>query len=202
MQMYRLSQCAKNEGFWPLRKARQWQRKFPNGLKLELFVQSATQFEFLIRCSSRKEMERIRANLKKTKSLADMQSPQTLKEMQSSGKLAALNRLLARLAEREQGLITFTDRINEITFKTPYKDPEMDDLTSKGHDLLSSKVILSEDDYGRGCERASDLESRFYMDVDKLDPSYKEETDRINLNGSFEVGRNRRSEVNNKEEVT
>ncbi|GJX83901.1 hypothetical protein Tco_0333382, partial [Tanacetum coccineum] len=94
-----------------------------------------------------------------------MQSPQTLKEMQSSGS-------------------------------------EMDDITSKGHDLLSSKVILSEDDYGRGCERASDLESGFYMDVDKLDPSYKKETNRINLDGSFEVGISRRSEVSDEGGVT
>nr|GEW49532.1 hypothetical protein [Tanacetum cinerariifolium] len=75
---------------------------------------------------------------------------------------------------------------------------EMDDFTSEGHDLLSSTVILSEGDYRRGCERASELESGFYLDVDKLDPSYKEKTNRINLDGSFEVGRSRRSEVNDK----
>ncbi|GJV53202.1 hypothetical protein Tco_1448943 [Tanacetum coccineum] len=45
---------------------------------------------------------------------------------------------------------------------------QMDDLTSDGHDLLSSRVILSEDDYWRGCKRPSDLESRFYKDIDKL----------------------------------
>nr|GFB75303.1 hypothetical protein [Tanacetum cinerariifolium] len=69
--------------------------------------------------------------------------------------------------------------IKEVTFKTPYKDSEMDDLASERHDFLSSRVILSEDDYRRGCKRESDLESRLYMDVDKLDPSYKEETNRI-----------------------
>ncbi|GKA57497.1 reverse transcriptase domain-containing protein [Tanacetum coccineum] len=43
----------------------------------------------------------IRANPKKTKALADLQSLRTLKEMQSmSGKLAALNRFLAKSAER------------------------------------------------------------------------------------------------------
>nr|GEY33510.1 reverse transcriptase domain-containing protein [Tanacetum cinerariifolium] len=42
----------------------------------------------------------IRENPKKTKAVADMQSPKILKEMQSlSGKLAALNRFLARSAE-------------------------------------------------------------------------------------------------------
>ncbi|GKF01084.1 hypothetical protein Tco_0028007, partial [Tanacetum coccineum] len=74
--------------------------------------------------------------------------------------------------DREQGLITFMDGVKEVTFKTLYRDSEMDELTSEGRDLLSSRVILSEDDYSRGCERASDLESRFYKDIDKLGPSY------------------------------
>ncbi|GKC62728.1 hypothetical protein Tco_1095326, partial [Tanacetum coccineum] len=61
------------------------------------------------------------------------------------------------ISNREQGLITFTNGIKEVTFKTLYKDSKMDDLTSEGHDLLSSMVILSEDDYRRGFKRASDL---------------------------------------------
>ncbi|GKA99616.1 hypothetical protein Tco_0827610 [Tanacetum coccineum] len=105
------------------------------------------------------------------------------------------------ISDREQGLITFTDGIKEVTFKTPYKDSKMDNLTSEGHDL-SSRVILSEDDYKRGCERASNLEIGFYMDVNKLDPSYKEETDRIDLDGSFEVGRSRRGEESDEGGVT
>ncbi|GKC61749.1 reverse transcriptase domain-containing protein, partial [Tanacetum coccineum] len=45
--------------------------------------------------------EGIRSNPKKTKAVADMQSPKTLREMQSlSGKLATLNRFLSRSAER------------------------------------------------------------------------------------------------------
>ncbi|GKB02018.1 reverse transcriptase domain-containing protein [Tanacetum coccineum] len=49
----------------------------------------------------RQPSEGIRANPKKTKAVADMQSLNTLKEMQSlSGKLAALNRFLSRFAER------------------------------------------------------------------------------------------------------
>ncbi|GJW82966.1 hypothetical protein Tco_0156111 [Tanacetum coccineum] len=90
----------------------------------------------------------------------------------------------------------------EVTFKTLYKDSEIDDLASEGHDLLSSRVILSEGDYRRGCKRASNLESGFYMDVDKLDLSYKEEIDRINLDRSFEVSRNRRREVKDDGGVT
>ncbi|GKC80635.1 hypothetical protein Tco_1131409 [Tanacetum coccineum] len=45
--------------------------------------------------------EGIRANPKKTKAIADVQSPHTWNQMQSlGGKLAALNRFLARSAER------------------------------------------------------------------------------------------------------
>ncbi|GJX15271.1 protein kinase-like domain, concanavalin A-like lectin/glucanase domain protein [Tanacetum coccineum] len=58
---------------------------------------------------------------------------------------------------RKHGLITFTEGIREVTFKTPYKDPERNELTSEGYDILSSRVILSEDDYDRGCRRPSNL---------------------------------------------
>ncbi|GJY78831.1 reverse transcriptase domain-containing protein [Tanacetum coccineum] len=55
----------------------------------------------------------IRANPKKTKAIADMQSPKTLKEMQSlSGKLAVLNRFLARSAERS---LPFFETLKNIT---------------------------------------------------------------------------------------
>ncbi|GJR36285.1 hypothetical protein Tco_1211969 [Tanacetum coccineum] len=93
------------------------------------------------------------------------------------------------ILDREQGMITFTDGIKEVTFKTPYKDSERGDLTREGHDLLSSRVILSEDDYRRGCKRASDLESEFYRDIEKLGPSYKEEIEIIDLAVSCKAGR-------------
>ncbi|GKE95399.1 hypothetical protein Tco_1580254 [Tanacetum coccineum] len=55
----------------------------------------------------------IQANPKKTKAIADMQSPKTLKEMQSlSGKLAVLNRFLSRSAERA---LAFFDTLKNIT---------------------------------------------------------------------------------------
>ncbi|GKD63361.1 hypothetical protein Tco_1305469 [Tanacetum coccineum] len=73
---------------------------------------------------------------------------------------------------RKHRLMTFTDRTKEITFKTPYKDLERRELSSKGHDLLSSRVILSEDDYDRGCRKPSDLEEGFYRDTIKLGPEY------------------------------
>nr|GEY66245.1 hypothetical protein [Tanacetum cinerariifolium] len=57
--------------------------------------------------------EGIRANPKKTKAIADMQSSKTLKEMQSlSGKLAALNRFLSRFAERS---LPFFETLKNIT---------------------------------------------------------------------------------------
>ncbi|GJY21916.1 hypothetical protein Tco_0394482 [Tanacetum coccineum] len=73
---------------------------------------------------------------------------------------------------RKHGLMTFTDRTKEITFKTPYKDLERSELSSEGYDLLSSRVILNEDDYDRGCRKPSDLEDRFYRDTIKLGPEY------------------------------
>ncbi|GKC66595.1 hypothetical protein Tco_1099193, partial [Tanacetum coccineum] len=57
--------------------------------------------------------EGIRANPKKTKAVVDMQSPKTLREMQSlSGKLAALNRFLSWSAERA---MPFFDTLKNIT---------------------------------------------------------------------------------------
>ncbi|GJX88572.1 protein kinase-like domain, concanavalin A-like lectin/glucanase domain protein [Tanacetum coccineum] len=72
---------------------------------------------------------------------------------------------------RKHGFMTFTDGTNEIPFKTSYKDPERNELSSEGHDLLSSRIILSEDDYDRGCRKPSDLEDRLYRDTIKLAPT-------------------------------
>ncbi|GJR01729.1 protein kinase-like domain, concanavalin A-like lectin/glucanase domain protein [Tanacetum coccineum] len=73
--------------------------------------------------------------------------------------------------------MTFTDGTKDVTFKRPYKDPERSELSSDGNDLLSSRVILSEDDYDRGCRRPSDLEDGFYRDTIKLEPEYATRTD-------------------------
>ncbi|GJX80772.1 hypothetical protein Tco_0328921 [Tanacetum coccineum] len=73
---------------------------------------------------------------------------------------------------RKHGLMTFTNGTKEITFKTSYKDPERSELSSESHDLLSSRVILSEDDYDRGCRKSSDLEEGFYRGTIKLGPEY------------------------------
>nr|GEZ57231.1 hypothetical protein [Tanacetum cinerariifolium] len=57
--------------------------------------------------------EGIRANPKKTKAIADMQSSRTLKEMQSlSGKLAALKRFLSRCTEKS---LPFFETLKDIT---------------------------------------------------------------------------------------
>ncbi|GKA57125.1 putative reverse transcriptase domain-containing protein [Tanacetum coccineum] len=68
--------------------------------------------------------------------------------------------------------MTFTDGTKEITFKTPYKDPEKSELSNEGHDLLSSRVILSKDDYDRGCRKPSDLEDGFIETIINLEPTY------------------------------
>ncbi|GJV24240.1 hypothetical protein Tco_1376935 [Tanacetum coccineum] len=73
---------------------------------------------------------------------------------------------------RKHGLMTFTDKTKEITFKTPYKDLERRELSIEGYDLLSSRVILNGDDYDRGCRKPSDLEDRFYRDAIKLGTEY------------------------------
>ncbi|GJX99983.1 protein kinase-like domain, concanavalin A-like lectin/glucanase domain protein [Tanacetum coccineum] len=71
---------------------------------------------------------------------------------------------------RKHGLMTFTDIIKEITFKTPYKDPYRSELSSESHDLLPSRVILSEDDYDRGCRKPSELDDGFIRTSLSLDP--------------------------------
>ncbi|GJS71255.1 hypothetical protein Tco_0704096 [Tanacetum coccineum] len=68
--------------------------------------------------------------------------------------------------------MTFTDGTKVITFKIPYKDPERCELSSEGHDLFSSRIILSEDEYNRGCRKLFDLEDGFYRDTIKLGPEY------------------------------
>nr|GEV09777.1 protein kinase-like domain, concanavalin A-like lectin/glucanase domain protein [Tanacetum cinerariifolium] len=73
---------------------------------------------------------------------------------------------------RKHGLITFMDGTKEIIFKTPYKDPEMSESSSEGNDLLSSRIILSEDGYDRGCRKPSDLKDGFYRDTFKLGLEY------------------------------
>ncbi|GKB30341.1 hypothetical protein Tco_0869742 [Tanacetum coccineum] len=87
------------------------------------------------------------------------------------------------ILDREPRLITFTDGIREVTFKTPYRDSKMNDLTSKGHDLLSSRVILSDDDFRRGYESPLDLENGFYNEIDKLGPSYNKIIERLDSKG-------------------
>nr|GEY23360.1 hypothetical protein [Tanacetum cinerariifolium] len=104
------------------------------------------------------------------------------------------------ILDKEKCSITFTDGIKKINYKTPYRDLEMDDLTSEGHDLLSSRVILSKYDYRRGCERASDLKSGFYKDIHNLGPSYKMEIERIDHGLSFKAGGCRTSEGESRKE--
>nr|GEU35974.1 UBN2 domain-containing protein [Tanacetum cinerariifolium] len=79
-------------------------------------------------------------------------------------------------------------RIKEVTFEIPYKDSEMDDLNSEGYSLLASRIILSDDDVRKRCERAWDLESGFYKGVEKLGPLYNRDIERIDLEIPFGDG--------------
>ncbi|GJZ06694.1 hypothetical protein Tco_0540487 [Tanacetum coccineum] len=98
------------------------------------------------------------------------------------------------ILDREPRLITFTNGIREVTFKTPYRDSKMNDLTSKGHDLLSSRVILSDDDFRRGYESPLDLENGFYNEIDKLGPSYNKTIEILDLEGPMETEGSKTSE--------
>nr|GEW41695.1 hypothetical protein [Tanacetum cinerariifolium] len=89
---------------------------------------------------------------------------------------------------RKHGFMTFTNEII-VTFKTPYKDPERSDLTREGHDLLSSRVVLSEDDYDHRCRKPSDLENKFYKGTIELGPKYQTE---LNKSSSSERDKNHR----------
>ncbi|GJW19961.1 hypothetical protein Tco_0027397 [Tanacetum coccineum] len=64
--------------------------------------------------------------------------------------------------------------LSNVVLRQPFVeiDPERSELSSEGHDLLSSRIILNEDDYDRGCRKPSDLEDRFYRDTINLGPEY------------------------------
>ncbi|GJT42291.1 hypothetical protein Tco_0502349 [Tanacetum coccineum] len=59
---------------------------------------------------------------------------------------------------------------------------------------ILEKIEANIDPREDGCERASDLESGFYMDMDMLGPSYKKEIEKVDLNASFKVDGSRTSE--------
>ncbi|GJY38168.1 reverse transcriptase domain-containing protein [Tanacetum coccineum] len=81
--------------------------KMPFGLKMQEPFEEGKFLGYMV------TSEGIRANPKKTKVLADLQSPRTLKEMQSlARKLAALNRFLAKSAERS---LPFINTLKNIT---------------------------------------------------------------------------------------
>ncbi|GJX02907.1 hypothetical protein Tco_0188823 [Tanacetum coccineum] len=65
------------------------------------------------------------------------------------------------ILDGEKALIKFIDGTRKVAYETPYKDQKMDDLTSEGHYLLSSKIILSDDDISitHDCNKRDVLES-------------------------------------------
>nr|GEZ98670.1 MAK10-like protein [Tanacetum cinerariifolium] len=63
-------------------------------------------------------------------------------------------------------------RKNRYEYKGRNLDPKRSELSNEGHNLLSSRIILSEDDYDIGCRKPSDLEDGFYRDTIKLGSEY------------------------------
>ncbi|GJU51299.1 reverse transcriptase domain-containing protein [Tanacetum coccineum] len=88
--------------------------------------------------------EGIRANPKKTKAISDLQSPKTLKEIQShSGKLASLNRFLAKSAERALPLFNTLKNITKEN-KHEYRwTPEAEEAFQQMKRLIMSLPSLT-----------------------------------------------------------
>ncbi|GJU66245.1 reverse transcriptase domain-containing protein [Tanacetum coccineum] len=88
--------------------------------------------------------EGIRANPKKTRAISDLQSPKTLKEMQSlSGKLASLNRFLAKSAERA---LPFFNTLKNITKENKHEyrwTPEAEEAFQQMKRLIMSLPSLT-----------------------------------------------------------
>ncbi|GKD89162.1 reverse transcriptase domain-containing protein, partial [Tanacetum coccineum] len=88
--------------------------------------------------------EGIRANPKKTKAISDLTSPKTLKEMQSlNGKLASLNRFLAKSAERA---LPFFNTLKNITKENKHEyrwTPEAEDAFQQMKRLIISLPSLT-----------------------------------------------------------
>ncbi|GKB21196.1 hypothetical protein Tco_0855119 [Tanacetum coccineum] len=82
--------------------------------------------------------EGIRANLAKTKDIAEMKSPRTWGEMQSlAGKLAALNRFLARSAEKS---LPFFETLKNIT-KENKEDYKWTEEAEKAFQELKKTIL-------------------------------------------------------------
>ncbi|GJR53353.1 reverse transcriptase domain-containing protein [Tanacetum coccineum] len=86
----------------------------------------------------------IKANPKKTKAISDLTSPKTLKEMQSlSGKLASLNRFLAKSAERA---LPFFNTLKNITKENKHEyrwTPEAEEAFQQMKRLIISLPSLT-----------------------------------------------------------
>nr|GEX65009.1 hypothetical protein [Tanacetum cinerariifolium] len=112
------------------------------------------------------------ANPRKTKALADLQSPRTLKEMQSlSGKLAVLNRFLAKSAER--GSFSANEKTHHgspIIYSTSGKETLYAYLAVSAEAI---SVVLLTDRKGRQClvqyvSRTPNEAGRNYAPMEKL----------------------------------
>ena len=73
------------------------------------------------------------------------------------------------------GIMTFTDGIRRISYQTPYKRKDLKGIDCDGLDMMSSQLILCDEDVRRGCENITDLSCGFFKDVGKLDSKYRKD---------------------------
>ena len=71
--------------------------------------------------------------------------------------------------------MTFTDGIRRISYQTPYKRRDLREIDCDGLDVMSSQLVLCDDDVRRGCRNASDLSCGFFKDVSKLGSKYRKD---------------------------
>jgi hypothetical protein len=71
------------------------------------------------------------------------------------------------------GIMTFTDGVRRISYQTPYKRKDLKEIDRDGLDMMSSQLILCDEDVRRGCRNISDLSCGFFKDVSNLDKRYQ-----------------------------
>lgn len=69
--------------------------------------------------------------------------------------------------------MTFTDGVRRVSYQTPYKRKDLNEIDYDGLDKLSSQLILCDEDIRRGCKNTADLSCGFFKDVSKLGSKYR-----------------------------
>jgi hypothetical protein len=73
------------------------------------------------------------------------------------------------------GIMTFTDGIRRISYQTPYKRKDLKEIDCDGLDMMSSQLILCDEDIRRGCRNIFDLSSGFFKNVSELSSKYRQD---------------------------